>query len=318
MKKRIILFPLLAVILLVNGCTKEVTIDIPGYEEQLVIDGQIETDQPPFVLISKSKEVYAPTDLSAFLNGFITGAVVTVSDGATTVQLDELCSDNLPPGTEEIAAAMFGISVADLANYDICAYTSFNTAIWGQVGKTYALTVTFEGQTYTAETSIVQPTTFDDLYWKPEPDTPNHGYSWVTLSDPANQYDSYRWEMKRINTNPDGTTVDGGYTAPWSPVFDDEFFDGITFDFFYENPHAQGSGVPEEFQWLYPMGDTVVIKLSKMDRNVYEFLEKKYTQLATAGNPFATPTNIPNNISGGALGVWAGFSPSFDTLACYE
>ena len=66
------------------------------------------------------------------------------------------------------------------------------------------------------------------------------------------------------------------------------------------------------------MGDTVVIKLSKMDRNVYEFLEKKYTQLATAGNPFATPTNIPNNISGGALGVWAGFSPSFDTLACYE
>ena len=318
MKKQIILFPFLALILLLNGCTKEVTIDIPGYEEQLVIDGQIETDQPPFVMISRSKEVYAPTDLSAFLNGFVTGAVVTVSDGTTTVQLDELCSDNLPAGTEEIAAAMFGISVADLANYNICAYTSFNTAIWGQVGKTYSLTVTFEGQTYTAETSIVQPTTFDNLYWKPEADTPNHGYSWVTLSDPANQYDSYRWEMKRINTNPDGTTVDEGFTAPWSPVFDDEFFDGLTFDFFYENPHAQGPNVPEEHQWLYPMGDTVVIKLSKMDRNVYEFLEKKYTQLATAGNPFATPTNIPNNISGGALGVWAGFSPSFDTLACYE
>ena len=129
MKKSLIILPILATLLL-SGCTKEVVIDIPGYEEQLVIDGQIETDQPPFVLISKSKEVYAPTDLSAFLNGFVTGAIVTVSDGTTTVQLDELCSDNLPPGTEEIAAAMFGISVADLSNYNICAYTSFNTAIW--------------------------------------------------------------------------------------------------------------------------------------------------------------------------------------------
>ena len=66
----------------------------------------------------------------------------------------------------------------------------------------------------------------------------------------------------------------------------------------------------------YPQGDTVVIKSSKMDLQVYEYLEKKYLQLQTAGNPFATPTNIPNNISGGALGIWAGFSPTYDTLVC--
>ena len=303
---------------MLNGCTKEVVIDIPGYEEQLVIDGQIETDQPPFVLISKSKEVYAPTDLSAFLNGFVTGAIVTVSDGTTTVQLDELCSDNLPPGTEEIAAAMFGISVADLANYNICAYTSFNTAIWGQVGKTYTLTVTYEGKTYTAETSIVQPTPLDDLYWKPEPDTPNHGFSWATLSDPPNQYDAYFWQANLIYTNQAGISTDAGFTPTFNPVVDDEFFDGLTFDFGYENPRAFGSNVPEDYRFLYAEGDTVVIKFSKLDRNVYNFLEKKYTQLATAGNPFATPTNIPNNITGGALGVWAGYSPVFDTLVCYE
>jgi len=318
MKRIDIILPILAAALLLNSCTKEVIIDIPGYEEQLVIDGQIETNQPPFVLISKSKEVYAPTDIDAFLNGYITGATVTVSDGTTTVQLDELCSNNLPPGAEETAAAMFGISVAELANYNICAYTTFNTAIWGQVGKTYTLTVTYEGQTYTAETTIVQPSALDDLYWKPEPDTPNHGFSWATLSDPANQYDAYFWQMKRINTNTDGSTVDGSFTPTFTPVFDDEFFDGLTFDFGYENPKAFGPNIPEEQRFLYAEGDTVVIKFSKLDRNVYEFLEKKYTQLATAGNPFATPTNIPNNISGGALGVWAGYSPVFDTLACYE
>jgi len=36
----------------------------------------------------------------------------------------------------------------------------------------------------------------------------------------------------------------------------------------------------------------------------------------TAGNPFATPTNIPSNIEGGALGIWVGLSPSVDTLYC--
>lgn len=317
MKKQHIFASFIAVLLLLSSCTKEVVIEIPGYEEQLVIDGRIETDQPPFVLLSKSKEVYAPTDLNSFLNGFVTGATVTVSDGTTTVQLDEICSNNLPPGTEQMAAAMFGISVADLANYNICAYTTFNTAIWGQVGKTYTLTVEYEGKTYTAETSILPPTTFDDLYWKPETDTPNHGFSWVTLTDPANQYDAYKWEIKRINTDSNGETIDQSFTPTFNPVFDDEFFNGLTFDFGYENPHAIGPNVPEEYRFLYPLGDTVVIKLSKMDRNVYEYMEKKYTQLATAGNPFATPTNIPNNISGGALGVWAGYSPSFDTLACY-
>ena len=57
--------------LLFASCTKEVEIEIPGYQEQIVIDGRIETGQPPFVLLSTSKEVYAPTDVNAFLNGFI-------------------------------------------------------------------------------------------------------------------------------------------------------------------------------------------------------------------------------------------------------
>jgi hypothetical protein len=38
--------------------------------------------------------------------------------------------------------------------------------------------------------------------------------------------------------------------------------------------------------------------------------------LQTTGNPFASPTMIPTNIVGGAQGVWAGYSPHFDTLIC--
>ena len=300
-----------------QSCTKEVKIDIPGYEAKLVIDGNIQTGQPPIVLLSKSQDIYAPTDQSSFLASFVSGAIVTVSDGTTSVQLDEICTDNLPPGTEAIAAQLFGISVDELANYHLCAYTTFNNAIWGQVGKTYTLTVVSEGKTYSSVTTIMNPTSLDSTYWKPDDKYPDYGYSWATLSDPLGQYDAYMWEVKKINVGTNGQPVDQFFTKTYTPVFDDVFFDGLTFDFFYENPMSyQDTTLENKYKGFYHLGDTVVIKLSKMDRYVYDYFEKKYVQLTTSGNPFATPTNIPTNIVGGALGVWAGFSPSYDTLIC--
>ncbi len=315
MKKILSISMIFTLVLL--SCEKEVKIDIPGHQEQLVIDGFIETDQPPFVLLSKSKDIYSATSLDAFLNGFVSGATVTVSDGTTTVQLDEICSDDLPPGTEAMAAAFFGIPEDELANYHLCAYTTFNPAIFGQVGKTYDLTVFYEGKTYTASTQIVPPTPLNSVYWKPEPNLPDYGFSYAWLTDPPAKHDAYKWEVKRINKNPDGTDKDVSFTETYSPVTDDEFFNGLTFEFWYENPMSwDDEEVPDEYKGYYHLGDSVVIKFSKMDANVYDFLEKKYMQLQTGGNPFASPTNIPTNIKGGALGIWAGFSPSFDTLYC--
>jgi hypothetical protein len=308
---------ILIIFSVLSSCTKEVEIDIPGYQEQLVIDGSIETGMPPLVLLSRSKDIYSPTNLQAFLEGFVTGATITVSNGTTSVQLEEVCTDNLPPGSEAIAAAIFGIPQSELVNYHLCAYTSFNTSIWGQVGKTYALTVSFEGKTFTSSTTIEQPSSLNTLYWKQDGDLSNYGYSWATLTDTPNNYDAYKWEVKRINAGIDGQPVDKVFTKTFSPVFDDDFFDGLTFNFFYENPTVwDDNTVPDEYKGYYKIGDTVVVKLSKMDRYVFNFMEKKYIQLATAGNPFASPTNIPTNIEGGALGVWAGYSPSFDTLIC--
>ncbi|MES2554679.1 MAG: DUF4249 domain-containing protein [Bacteroidota bacterium] len=313
--KRILFFA--CVVLVVASCTKEVKIDIPGYEEQLVVDGRIETDQPPLVILSKTKDIYAPTDLNAYLNGFVSGAVVTVSDGSTTVILDEICSDNLPPGTEEQAAALFGIPVEELANYHICAYTTFNTAIWGQVGKTYSLTVQYEGKTYTSTTQILQPTALNSVYWQQDEDAPaGFGFSWAQLTDPAGQYDAYMWEVKRLDIGEDGTPKDNAFKATFAPVWDDDFIEGKTFDFAFENPLNFDEEIPNDQKWYYGIGDTVVIKLSKIESDVFEFLEKKYLQLQTTGNPFASPTMIPTNIVGGAQGVWAGYSPHFDTLIC--
>lgn len=300
-----------------TSCEKEVKIDIPGFKEELVIDGFIETNQPPFVLLSTSKNIYAPTDLNAFLNGFISGAVITVSDGNVSVVLDEICSDNLPAGTEELAAQFFGIPVEELANYHLCAYTTFNSAIFGQVGKTYTLKVELNGKTYTSSTTLLPPTPLNSVYWKPENGTTEYGFSYAWLTDPPELHDAYQWEVKRINKNVEGKPKDANFKKTFNPVVDDEFFNGLTFEFSYENPMSwDDETIPYQFKGLYRLGDTVVIKFSKMDKKVFDFLSRKYLQMQTGGNPFASPTNIPTNIEGGALGVWAGFSPVFDTLIC--
>lgn len=311
-----VLIPLVSLALLLAACTKEVKIDIPGYEEKVVIDGRIETGMPPIVLISKTQDIYSPTTMEAFLNSFQSGAVVTVSDGTNTVVLDEICSDNLPPGTEPMAAALFGIPESELANYHLCAYSTFNTAIWGQVGKTYSLKVELNGETFTSSTQIVNPTPLDSVYWKQDPGANDgYGYSWATLTDPPG-FDAYMWEVKRINMV-NGAPKDPAFKATFSPVIDDEFFAGQTFDFYYENPFTwNDETVADANKGYYKVGDSVVIKFSKIDQNSYEFLEKKYMQLGTAGNPFASPTAIPTNIQGGAIGLWAGYSPTFDTLYC--
>jgi hypothetical protein len=297
------------ILLLLFSCTKEVKIDIPGFEEQVVVDGSIEVGAPPIVLLSNSNDIYSPTNLEAYLNNFISGASVTVSDGTTSVLLDEICTDNLPDGTESLAAAIFGIPESELANFHLCAYTTTNTSIWGQVGKTYYLSVTHEGKTYTSSTTIPQPTAPESVYFKTSGNLTDKGYSWVKLKDPANQYDAYKIQYK--------FPADPLFTSIWNPYYDDTFFDGLTFDFSFDDKNSYDDpNVPAQYKGYFNLGDTVIIKLSKLDKNAYEFFEKKYNQIYSGGNPFATPTNIPTNISGGALGVWAGYSTAYDTLIC--
>ena len=301
-------------LMILSSCSKEVQIDLPGYQEQIVIDGSIEIGQPAIVLLSKSADIYSPTNLEAYLSNFISGATVVVSDGTVTDTLVEICTDNLPPGTEDLAAAFFGISIDQLSSLNLCGY--FSSTIIGEEGKSYDLTVNVDNKTFTALTQIGSPTALDSLYWKPEGGLENHGFSWAKLSDPSGVYDAYFWEIQSLNTQDDGTQDPLAYKT-FNPYFDDVFFDGLTFDFAYENPISfQDSSVEDQFRGYYEIGDTILVKLSKLGRDEFNFFEKKYNQIYTAGNPFATPTNIPTNIDGGALGVWVGYASWSDTLIC--
>jgi hypothetical protein len=298
---------LLLLIMGLNSCSKEVKIDILGFEENLVIDGSIETGTPAIVLLSNSKDIYASTDINSYLSGFISGATVTVSNGTITDTLIEICTDNLPAGLDSVAAVYFSVPIEQLVDLHLCAYVS--TGIVGEVGKTYTLKVIHNNKTYTSSTKIENPTVLDNLFWKEQANLPGYGFSWAKITDSPIMGDAYRWEVKNLS--------DVSFSKPFQPFTDDRFYNGLTFEFSVENPMSfKDTIIENQYKGYYKLGDTIVVKFSKLGKKEYQFFEKKYNQIFSGGNPFATPTNIPSNIEGGALGVWAGFSPWYDTLIC--
>lgn len=296
-----------ALVLALWSCTKEVQIDIPGYKEQLVVDGRIETGQPAIVLLSKSANVYSSTNFESYLNSFVDNAVVVLSDGTNSDTLTKICTDDLPPGLEQVAEGIFGIPAEILVNLHLCAYVSLNMI--GEVGKTYTLQITHEGKQYNAASKIQTPLSLDSSYWKPEGNFTDRGFTWAKLSDPGATADAYLWEVKYLQ--------DFQFSKTFNPYFNDKFFNGLTFEFAYENPMSfQDTSSNNPYPGYYKLGDTVVVKLSKLGQKEYNYFEKKYNQIYSGGSPFAVPTNIPTNINGGALGIWVAYSPWFDTIYC--
>ena len=290
-----------------NSCSKEVKIDIPGFDEQIVIDGSIETGRPAIIFLSKTRDIYAPTDINSYLSGFISGATVIVSNGTITDTLIEICTNNLPPELDSIAAEYFGVPIEQLVDLNLCGYVS--TGLVGEVGKTYVLKVIHNNKTYTSSTKIENPKVLDNLFWKEQVNLPGYGFSWAKITDSPIKGDAYRWEVKNLS--------DVSFSKPFQPFTDDRFYNGKTFEFSVENPMSfKDQTIENQYKGYYKLGDTIVVKFSKLGKKEYQFFEKKYNQIYSGGNPFATPTNIPTNIEGGALGIWAGFSPWYDTLIC--
>jgi hypothetical protein len=305
--------------LTLGSCQKQIEIDLPDAESKLVVEGKIEQGLPPIVMLTRSIGYFEPTDINTFDNLFVHDAVVTLSNGTTTETLLELCTAALPDSTLALISALIGISAEDLATFNYCIYSTFNTAVWGEVGKTYSLNIDAEGKQYSALTQIPSLTPLDELWYEVYGDSDTLGFIWATLSDPDTVGNGYRWMAQRINQYTDGTQKDANFIAPQSSVFDDEFFNGLTFDFAYDRGIQQGSLKPDDRndeRGFFKTGDTVVVKFSALDKGVFEFYRAFETQAFTSGNPFAAPTTVFSNIEGGALGVWAGFGVSYDTVIC--
>jgi hypothetical protein len=301
--------PILALLLinLLPGCTKDITVNLPQAEPKIVVEAQMEQNQPPFVLLSKSMGYFEPTDLNTLQNLYLKGATVTLSDGSNTVTLDEICTSSLPDSLLQLLAPQVGISYENLKNLDICFYTSLS--ITGEIGKTYTLTVNYNGEVVTSTAKIPPLIRPNYYFWKPQPGYDDYGYLWFNLTDPPQLGDNYRIFVKRQGK-------DNTFVPVLGSVYNDDFSNGLTFDFYVARGHLPNDTTSAEVEgtdFYFKRNDTLIVKFCTIDRGVYNFYRTFEQEVFNNGNPFASPTTIQSNINNG-LGVWACYGAAYDTI----
>lgn len=255
---------------------------------KVVVQGTIETNMPPIVILNSTMSFFSSVDLKTFEKSFLHGADIKVSDGTKTIKLREYNFDT--------TNAKFYVYSIDTSNLNP------NNIIIGEFGKTYTLTITYDGKTYTGVTKIPYVKGPDTLFFAP----PQFKRS-RTPADAKQLFANY--------TDPDTignyvryfTSRNGGAFFPVG-IFTDEVVNGKTVNniALYAGGDYSGNENPDSLRYFY-YGDTVTIKWSEMDKGVYKFWNTYQFAINSVGNPFSSPINVQSNISNGALGVWAGY-----------
>lgn len=319
--KRILPYLVLPVVLLLGACEKEITVELPDTPEQFVVEGVIEPGLPPYVILTRTQSFFEPFDQSAIANSYVRGALVTVDNGNGPIALDQLCTSSLTDEQRALFAELTGTDPAILASVDVCIYSTANTALFGEAGRTYRLRVEAEGKVLTSETSIPNPVPLDSVWFKLAHQRPNDdslGFAWGTLSDPDTMGNCYRWMARRISHDEEGNVEDPTFISPLGNTFEDKYVNGLTFDFSFIRGRQFFSEQPEdsnEEAGFYKVGDTIAVKFVSIGFNEHEFYTSYDENVGSQGDLFGTPVNAKSNIDGG-LGIWAGWGVYADTIIC--
>ncbi len=276
-----------------SSCEKEVDIDLDTGEPRLVVEGGIENDLPPIVLLTKSIGYFEQINLETLQNTSVHGAEVYVSDGTKTIRLKEFSVDTGSNGFK-----FYYYSIVDFSNP---VFPPVDSIILGEFEKYYTLTINYEGQTYTSTTKIPTPTPLDSILTKvpgrPGSDT-NARTLEIYFKDPDTSGNYVRYYTSR-NDEP--------LYPGLNSVYSDEIIDGKEFN--AEFPLGEPRSVIKSFDSLGVcyQGDSITLKWAAIDKNAYDFWNTYEFALGTLGSPFATPIQVKSNISNNALGVWAGY-----------
>jgi len=293
--------------LLFWSCEEEFIPPVIDVEEQIVIEGYIEGGDrptPPYVFLTRSFAFFSELSQEDLNNAFVRDAEVTVSDGTTTVELTELCLEDVPEEFRAQAADLLGVDI-DSLGINFCVYLDLSLQMLGQEGRTYELQVKADGKELSATTTIPFAVPLDSLYFTPPPGEPNDTLAQlrVFLSDPPGVPNFYRYFTQEGN---------GPFQRPFGSVTDDLLFEGQNF----ELPLAKAEPLDGEFYQetfgLFRVGTDVTIKWMTIDQEHFSFWNTLEFSRANQG-PFSSYTRVDHNIEGG-LGIWGGIAARYYDL----
>ncbi|MFN7119952.1 MAG: DUF4249 domain-containing protein, partial [Saprospiraceae bacterium] len=259
-------------LIFITACNleKEIDINLPDYESQLVLECYLEPGQPFALSLSRSAAYFdsLPTfDANALNKIFERGAQVTITHNGKTYQLEERLVFN--PFTQKL----FNYYATDVvpANYE----QSFELKV-----------VTKDGKTIEATTRLLPVIPIDSVVveFSEKQDTLARVLTYLT--DPSEQENFYR---RMLHNNSLDSLPEQDF------VLDDRLVDG-------DGLLAFGTGFD------YTVGDTVINTAFHLEKEYYNFLESVFNARDSNGNPFGQPSPINSNLRGtaNAIGIFRG------------
>lgn len=273
----------LILLISVSSCEKEIELDLPDSEQYIVIDGWIRKDSSAKVLLTRSTDFFEILDSLSFRKLIVTTAKVTLHS----------------PDESEVLTL-----VRDYDYFPPFVYKSFK--IKGELGKDYILEIETGGKKYTSTTQIKKAVELDSL-WFESVERDSIKILWGKISDPKNESNFYRLFTKRLG-------IDEQFKPTYGATWSDEFFNGLEFNFpiYQASKYANDPNLEIGFN---AYSDTVVVELNTIDKHAFRFWSKAEKEMYMGKNPFfISEFNITTNINGGAIGVWCGYHPTYDTI----
>lgn len=280
------------------SCRKEVNIKPDAsYESRLFIESILYPGEAPKVYLSLSQPFFnkevTPQEM------FARGAEVRLFNGTETELLQ-------PDSTFDKFRCRWVLYYAG--------------AMPAEYGKTYELTVAFQGKTYTAKTSIKQAkVNIDEVEYTPEFFDVYGGHDGVILrfTDVPGQRNFYRFQMDRfLDTS--------RHHAHVLEVIENNCTNGEKFwitdlgrtIFRDENNDGQALELNAEVSFEYRKGDPAYIFLQSLDEKSAAFYEDLDNQLQSILNPFVEPVFLKSTIEG-TIGVFGSAVRSDTVLFIY-
>jgi hypothetical protein len=273
------------------SCEKNIDFKLKVVPDVLVVDASIENGQPPIVILSKSFDYFSKISSQTLDTLFVHDADVSISNGTLTQKLREYSFDSTGFRTY-----FYSIDSSNIPGSFI-----------GEFNTTYTLKVMVAGKEYLSATTIpALNKKIDSLWWKPAPfatDT-SEVIAMVRATDPRGLGNYIRYYTKVNN---------GVFLPGMQSVYDDQLIDGTTYDLKLDPGVDRNNPVSYDKNFFH-RGDSVILKLSNIDRTTYQFWLTMEFAYQSIGNPFASPNKVIGNVSNGALGAFCGYASGFKTL----
>lgn len=311
------LIPMCCVFALIAACDleRDIDIDLPIYESEIVVESYIEPGQPLRALVTESlsfTDLPTPRPLNE-------DVPVTVSaDGQElTLPLSEIEAIFVMPG-DTLAEAQFeafksaiellgligdatvtithnGTTYTleegvyfDFDNFKVYNYGNPFTIPEEVYNADFSIEVNSRERTANAVTQLLPPVPFDSVVYSfDRSDTLAAVQAWFTDDAAADNY--YRFMLHRTEVG----ETDQDFAV------NDRFFNG--------------DPVPFGTNFDFGIGDTAIVSLFHIDQSYHDFLETFEDAFFANGNPFAQPAQILTNVEGGR-GIFAGLSFVRDTV----